>query len=344
MRSAAASIAVVLASGLAAAAAVAPGRRTTVTPLPLKVVRDIPLPGRTTRFDYENYDAASGLLFIAHLGDSRVLVFNTRTQRLIGAVPGVERVHGVLAVPVLGRVYASATGVNQVVAISERTRRILARMPGGTYPDGMAYVPPRRLLFVSDEHGGTETVIDTSTERRIATIRLGGEAGNSQYDPVAHRVYVDVQTLDRLAAINPATQRVVASYALPGCRHDHGLLIDARARLAFVACDGNARLLTFDLTEHRVLAVHRLGRDPDVLAFDAGLQRLYVAAESGVVAVFGLRHGRLRPMGRAFLANEAHSVAVDMQHRVYFPLQDVGGRPVLRVMRPVGRGGSSTLR
>ncbi|HMG27461.1 MAG TPA: YncE family protein, partial [Acidimicrobiia bacterium] len=33
----------------------------------------------------------------------------------------------------------------------------------------------------------------------------------------------------------------------------------------------------------------------------------------------------------------AHSVAVDpATHRVYFPLQDVGGHPMLRVMRATG--------
>ena len=147
-------------------------------------------------------------------------------------------------------------------------------------------------------------------------------------------MYVDVQTQNRLQAINPATRRIVASYPLPGCRHDHGLNIDAPARLAFVACDGNARLLTFDLATHRVTAVHGLGQYPDVLSFDAGLQRLYVASESGVVAVFVLHGRRLVKLGQAHLAYEAHSVAVDLRHRVYFPLQNLDGRPVLRIMRP----------
>jgi DNA-binding beta-propeller fold protein YncE len=330
-----------LAACATAAAAATPPPRSHTRPfhkaLPLRLVRDVRLPGRATRFDYESFDPRTGLLFISHLGDSEVLRFNTRTQRLQGAVAGVSRVHGVLAVPALGRVYASATGFNQVFAINERTLRILARIPGGVYPDGMAYVPGRHRLFVSDELGGTDTVIDTRSERRVATIQLGGQAGNSQYDRGSGRVYVDVQTENRLKAINPATDRIVASYPLPGCQHDHGLLIDSRARLAFVACDHNARLLTFDLRTHRVLASHRLGKYPDVLKFDRGLQRLYVAAESGVVSVFALRGRQLHLLGRAHLAYEAHSVAVDSQHRVYFPLQDIDGHPLLRIMRPVAR-------
>src|SRR6185503_21102181 len=97
-------------------------------------------------------------------------------------------------------------------------------------------------------------------------------------------------------------------------------------RLAFVACEGNAKLLVFDLQRRRVTATFDVGDDPDVLDFDTSLRRLYVAAESGEVAAFQ-EHGRtLRKLGQAKLADNAHSVAVDPRsHLVYFPLEDVDG-------------------
>lgn len=307
------------------------------SPLPLRLLRDVPLPGHTTRFDYESFDPDTGLLFIAHLGQSQVIAFDTKLQRVVAVIPGVSAVHGVLAVPSLARVYASATGRNQVFVIDERSFHVLAKVPAGVYPDGLAFDPVDHLLFVSDEAGRTDTVIDARTNTRVATIPLGGEAGNTQYDPGSGRMYVDVQTLDRLVAMDPKAGKVVASYPLPGCRHDHGLNIDAVHRLAFVACDGNARLLTFDLQSLRVTGVHSVGKDPDVLSFDPVLRRLYVASESGVVSVFEENGHGVVKLGQEFLAYEAHSVAVDGQHRVYLALQNVNGRPVLRVMAPAGK-------
>ncbi len=94
------------------------------------------------------------------------------------------------------------------------------------------------------------------------------------------------------------------------------------------------------LSEHSVLSVHRVGRFPDVLAFDPGLHRLYVASESGVVTVFDLQGRRMLTLGRKHLAFEAHSVAVDpVTLEVYFPLQDVDGHGVLRIMAPTGTQG-----
>ena len=79
-----------------------------------------------------------------------------------------------------------------------------------------------------------------------------------------------------------------------------------------------------------------VGGSPDVLAFDASLRRLYVAAESGEVAVFAERGRGLTKLGQAELAPYAHTVAVDPRtHLVYFALQSGSkGRPELLIMAP----------
>ena len=86
----------------------------------------------------------------------------------------------------------------------------------------------------------------------------------------------------------------------------------------------------------RVTGDASVGSTPDVLAFDAASHRLYVSAESGVVAVFAeTAHGE-RKLGEATLASEAHTVAADPRtHLVYFPLQSgSSGAPQLLIMRP----------
>jgi hypothetical protein len=58
------------------------------------------------------------------------------------------------------------------------------------------------------------------------------------------------------------------------------------------------------------------------------LGRLYVSAESGIIAIFDERGRKLEKIGEEFFVPNAHSVAVDSKtDRVYFPLQNVGGDP-----------------
>jgi len=306
----------------------------TAVPLPLKTIADLPLAGRPTRFDYQSYDATRHLLFIAHLGDGAVTVVNTQSLQVVANVAEVKQVHGVLAIPELGRVYATATGAHQVVAIDEGNFAIAATLPGGSYPDGLAYAPSVHKLYVSDKTGAA-VVIDVETNRRIGVIALGNETGNIQYDPGSRHIFANVQSADELAEIDPATDRVVGRYPLPGAKGNHGLLIEATRRMAFIACEDNARLLVVDLDTKKVLSSQSVGAGPDVLAFDPGLSILYVASESGVLSMFKVEDRALRKLGDGRVAPKAHSIAVAPEtHRLYLPLENVSGRPVLRVMEP----------
>jgi DNA-binding beta-propeller fold protein YncE len=292
------------------------------------------LSGPSVRFDYTSLDPGANKLYIAHMDAGQLLVLDVRSRRVVRtiAAPGV---HGVIAVPQLRRVYASATDAREVLTLDSRTGKVIARAPAGEYPDGLAYDAVERHVFVSDESGGVETVLNAGGHR-IATISLGGEAGNVQYDSGSRRVLADVQTRNDIAVIDPRTNQIVRRVALPGCSHDDGRLLDASRRLAFVACDGNAKLLTLDLKRMKVVGSATVGGSPDVLAFDSSLRRLYVAAESGEVAVFAERARGLVKLGQAELAPYAHTVAVDPRtHLVYFPLQrGSNGRPQLLIMAP----------
>ena len=310
-------------------AAAAPGN------LPLRVLADVPLTGGTSRFDYQSFDSKSGLLYIAHLGADQMTVFDVNKQTVVRDVKDLKRVHGVLAVPELHRVYASATGSNELAVIDDRSFSIVARVPAGDYPDGIAYASKENKIYVSDLHGKADTVVDAKTNQRLTTIALGGGAGNSQYDAAADRIFVTVDGREELAEIDPNTDKVVARYPLTGCRGSHGLLIDAEHRLAFAACEDNAKLVVFDFQMQKVTATLSVGADPDVLAFDAALHRLYVSAESGIVTVFDERDRGLQKISEGLFAPNAHSVAVDPStHRVYFPLSNINGKPVLRIAVP----------
>jgi DNA-binding beta-propeller fold protein YncE len=303
--------------------------------LPLRILTDVPLTGGTTRLDYQSVDTENGRLYIAHLGSDMMTVFDVKKQSIVGDVKDLKRVHGVLAVPALHRIYASATGANELALIDDQSLQIIARAPAGDYPDGIAYAPKVNKIYVSDLHGKTDTVIDAKTNQRLTTIELGGGAGNTQYDSISEHIFVTVHGQNQLAEIDPTNDKVIGRYPLPGCSEPHGLLIDSAHRLAFVACEENAKLAVFDLEVKKLSAIHSVGADPDVLAFDKGFVRLYVSAESGIVSIFDEQGRNLKKVGEGLFASNAHTVAVDSRtHRVYFPLQNVGGKPVLRIALP----------
>jgi DNA-binding beta-propeller fold protein YncE len=301
----------------------------------LTKVADIPLPGSATRFDYCTVDTSARRLYFSHMGDGKLMVFDLKSDTLVTNLPGFPTMTGVLCVPSLKRVYGSVTRNHEIAVVDAVSLRVVARIPDGKFPDGLAYSPETKKLYVSDESGGVDSVIDTTINRKLRTIDLAGEAGNTQYDPVSHSIYVAVQTKNELVIIDPETDKITARYKVTKGKHPHGFYIDGPRRLAYVSCQGDNKLVVFNLETHREEDVFDVKGDPDVLAFDPDLRLLYVACESGGVSIFKAEANHLVKLGDSDVGPNSHTVGVDPDtHKVYFPLKNINGVPVLRIMRP----------
>jgi DNA-binding beta-propeller fold protein YncE len=299
----------------------------------LQLVADVPLPGPAVRFDYQSLNPSDGRLYIAHMNADQLVVFDTRKREVLASLNGFHRVHGVLVVPELNRIFASVTGGHQVAVVDQTSLKTLATVGEIKYPDGLAFAPTVQRIFVSDERGNADAVIDAATNTLVTSIPLGGGAGNTVYDSVADRIYVAVHGKNELVTIDPLRARITARMPLPWLDDPHGIALDVENRLAFVASEANSKLVVVDLKSMQSGPPFSVGRDPDVLAFDNGTKRLYVAAESGQIKIFQEANRTLEQVGELHLPH-GHTVAVDSKtHLVYFPLEDFDGKPVLRIMK-----------
>ena len=301
----------------------------------LKTVIDIPLPGPAVRFDYQSLDAKNGRLYMAHMNADQLVVFDAQKRQVIANLDGFKRVHGVIAVPEIDRVFASATGEHQMVAVDMNTLKIVGSAGPINYPDGLAYSPATRRVFVSDEHGGVDAVVDAKTDKLITSIALGGGAGNTVYDAGSGRILVAVHGVNELVSIDPAAMKIVGRYKLAGVENPHGIALDQANRLAFIAGEENHSLAVFDLKEMKLLTVHRrsakirtcspLTRDWGASTCQRNREQLRYSEEN---------NRDLRQIGVLHMPH-AHTVSVDPKsHLVYFPLESVDGHPLLRIMQP----------
>jgi len=304
-------------------------------PSPLVLVHDIPLPGGPTRFDYQWVDGDRRRLYIAHLGADSLLVFDLDAEKVVGSVGGLPSVHGVVADPEKKRLFATATGDKKLAIIADHSLEVVARVPAGEYPNGLAYAPRQEKVYVSNNAGVGVGVVDVAHAKPLPGIDIGGGAGNTQYDAGSGHVFAAIHRVAALAEIDPATDKVLAQHPLSGVHGCHGLLVDAPRRHAFAACDGKV-LVAYDLDKKRTLGTLPIPKQPDVLALDAALGRVYVSSASGFAAAYEVTPtGELHSLGQTMVGPNAHTVSVDPRtHYVFFPLEDVGGRPLLRVMKP----------
>lgn len=299
----------------------------------LRTVDKIPLPGQASRFDYASFDSVQGKLYLAHLGDNSIVVFDVYQRRVQTVISGFPSVHGVIAVPSLNRVFATVTGTNRLVWLDSLRDQVVGSSPAGVHPDGLAYDNRDRLVFISDETGKTVTVVDPEKGKRVFTIPVDGEVGNVRYDPVSGMIYAAIQTLDEIVSIDPVTfvvrQRIRVD---TGC-HPHGLRIDPGGKWAYVACQASGKLLILNMVTYHIKERFGVGSDPDVLSLDPVRGCLVVASESGMVSIFLHKHGSWRKSLDQFVGFRAHTVTIDPKTGLmYFPLENPNGMPMLQVM------------
>lgn len=306
----------------------------------LRQIAAFELPGpRGKRFDYLTIDEDDNYLLSAHLGAGLLHVIDVRTNAVVRTVSGVPGVEGVAYIPEGRKVYTANWGENKIGVVELARMAVVKRIPTEAKPDGIAYAEPFHKAYVSNERARAESVVDVRHDTIVTVLRFDSETGVPQYDPVARKVYVNLQDQNSLAVIDPVTDTVVGRHRIDGCRANHGMAIDAEHHRAFLSCEGNDALTVYDLDAHRAIAHLPMARGADVVMFDPGLGRIYVACSTGAISVFQMDDPQhFRKLEDFAVEPKIHSLAVDRRtHRVYAPAEQEKGRSASKmfVFEPV---------
>ncbi len=301
----------------------------------LRKVASFNLPGPVgKRFDYLTVDEKHDRLFSGHMGAGLLYVIDMRTNTVLHTISNVPGVEGVEYIPGMNKVYTSDSYEQKIGVVDLAQHKVVKKLPTEAKPDGGAYAAPFHKVYVSDERGKAEAVIDVNKDVIVKTIFFNSETGMPQYDSIGKRVLVNLQDKNLLAESDPATDTVVARYPVGKCVGNHGMALDVAHRRAFLSCEGNDTLTVFDLEKHIPIAYLPMAAGPDVVKFDPGLGRIYVACYSGAISVFQEDDpDHFRKLEDFPVQRRIHSLAVDVKtHRVYTPEEQENGKPVSRMI------------
>jgi DNA-binding beta-propeller fold protein YncE len=252
---------------------------------------DLPPHAGAGGFDHAAVHQPTGRIYVAHTANDAVDVIDIEAQKYVGSIPGLTAVAGALvAEPDV--VFTSNRGEDTVGVFTVGDAPRIDRISVGIRPNGLAYDPRRARLLAA--HVGdpgrpgscTVSVIDVRARKRIADVAVAGRTRWTVYDPVADAFHVNIADPPQIVVIesgDPAGIRRVVTIPHAG---PHGLDLDVARRRLFCACDAGV-LLETDADSGTLLATEAIAGAPDVVFFNAALQRLYVAiGDPGLIEVF----------------------------------------------------------
>jgi YVTN family beta-propeller protein len=153
----------------------------------------------------------TGKLYYPHRDDNRVVVVDTKTDKILKIVPVKGGPVGVAFRP-NGEVWLHEDGDGSVTVLDKSDTVVQVIPTGGTGAGRIAVSPDGR--YAASTHGGTQDVAILDTEKRavVATVPLGRGPGFPLFSPDGSKLYVMNSGSGDVAVIDVASRALVARH------------------------------------------------------------------------------------------------------------------------------------
>jgi DNA-binding beta-propeller fold protein YncE len=243
-------------------------------------------------FDHAAVHEPTGRIYVAHTANEAVDIIDVEARKYLGSIGDLTGVAGVLVAPGWDLIFTSNRGENTVAIVRPDDVASIEKIVVGIRPNGRAYDSRRARLLVA--HVGdpriagsyTVSIVDVHARKRLLDVPVAGRTRWTVYDPVADAFYVNIADPPQIVVVDAGDLvhvRRVVSILQSG---PHGLDLDVERRRLYCACDAGV-LLEVHADSGETLGAEPIAGVPDVVFFDPGLGRLYVAiGDPGVIDVF----------------------------------------------------------
>lgn len=315
------------------ACAQSPSRPVAASAAPYRVSGSFAVGGEG-RWDLLDVDARDGRVLLSR--SDHVDVVDGATGARVGVLGGTDGVHGVAAVPALGRGWSTNGKANSLTEFDLATLQRVRDIPlGGQSPDGIVYDLASKQLFAFNAKSNDVSVVDPARGVETARIAFAGNPELAVADGSGH-LYVNIEDKAQLMAIDTHSNAIAATWALDGCEGPTGLAIDVVHGRLFSACDNGVMVVT-DAASGKQVAKLAIGDGPDGAAFDPKTQDAFSPnGQSGTLSVVHEDDpDHFRVVQTVDTAKGARTVALDAStHRLYLPSASFGPKPDDAKQRP----------
>lgn len=290
-----------------------------------KVTGSIPV-GGNGGWDYLAVDTPAHRLYVSHAGD--VDVIDLSSNKVIGEVSGMKRIHGIAFDDALNTGFISDGGSDEIVFFDLKTFDIKKKVKAGTNPDGIVYDPASKRVFAFNGRSKNATVVNAATGNVDATIDLGGKPEFPVSDGKGN-VYDNIEDKGEIVQIDSRNLKVKAHWSIAPCESPSGLAFDPSGRRLFAACD-NKMMAVVNADSGKVVATPAIGEGPDAAAFDPGTKLAFSSnGEDGTLTVVQqLSKDKYEVTENVPTTKGARTMALDTgTHKIYLSTAEYGPAP-----------------
>ena len=241
-------------------------------------------PHQSGGFDHADVHLESGRVYVAHTATGTVEVIDGESAKHMATIAGCPEASGVICAQNDNLVFAAARGAGKILVIDALANCVLCEVQAGSMPNGLAWDSRRKQLLVADVEDNHARLIDPYSKKLVFAVKLAGRPRWAAYSRKLDRLLVNIREPAGVAILAPENM-LQESFLPVSIAGPHGLEVDDRNGIAYVACDGGA-VVVLDISRGNEQAVVRIGGGPDAVWLNTERHRLYCAiGKPGVIEV-----------------------------------------------------------
>lgn len=283
-------------------------------------------------WDYIFADSNGHRLYISR--GTRVMVYDTQTNKSVGEIANTNGVHGVAVAEKFGRGFTSNGRDNSVTVFDLKTLKTIGTVKVDKNPDCIIFDPASNRVFAFNRGASNATAINAADSTIAGTFDLGGHPEFATSDGKG-MVFVNLDDKSQVVAIDSKKLTVTAHWTVAPGEDPSGMAIDPKNHRLFIVC-GNKKMVVMDTRDGKVISDLPIGDGTDAADFDPGTKFAFSSnGEGNLTVVHEDSNNKFTVWDNVTTQRGARTMALDTQtHKVYLATAQFGPTPAPTADRP----------
>lgn len=253
---------------------------------PLKLLQSTPLPQlHDGDFDHLTPDVEGNRLFVTAEENSKVLIFDLKTNKLIHTIDDVKAPHSLLYRADLKKLFVVDSDLGEVKVYETESYKPIGRIKVREGADASGYDPSSKLLYVVN--GGKDakmpnayiSVIDVATGKTEADIKIdSNDVEGVIFERSGPRMFVNVRGKNAVEVYDRNNRSLIATWSIAEAgKNPTSMAFDENARRLFLGTRVPGKLVVLDSDSGKIVTGYPAAAMVDDMAYDGGGKRIYFA-------------------------------------------------------------------
>jgi DNA-binding beta-propeller fold protein YncE len=300
------------------------------------LLNKIPLTGDGTYWDYMAVDEGARRLYVSH--DTKLDVIDLDTEKPVGEVSDLGRVHGTALAPKLGRGFVSSGGLNKVTIFDLKTLKHITEVPAGENPDGILYESVTDRVFAFNKRGDSVTIFKASDGTVLKTVELGGGPEFPVSDGQGN-VWTNLEDKSTLIRLDARTMEVTGRWPVDPCEGPSSMAIDRKNRRLFIGCNnehvGSPMMAVADPDSGKIVTTVPIGIHVDATVYEPSTGLVFNANNGSVTVIHQDSPDKYSIVETVETQFKANTMALDPKtHKIYLSTAEFGPAPAVTPETP----------